>query len=217
MNTSTIALLLPLALVGLSCGSSIPPTMPTPSPGPGIVGGSAGYVYGGPCPSSAPADGSACVPDPENAVVCEYGDDPRGVLCHVLAICAHQIWSVVEVSASCPPARDPGTCPASAEEAREQPCAVSASFCVFGPVPCECTSCPAGGGLDLTTCTGDPTWHCAAAGAINDPACPPSPRNWGTTCDTESLECNYGCQPPNVRTCARGVWVPSQSPVSCSH
>jgi hypothetical protein len=209
MKTTRRWFLLPAALAGVACGSPTPP--PMPSLGPGITGGSADNVYGDLCPSSPPVDGTACVPVLEDEVVCEYGDDPRGELCHVAAICIHNAWSVLEVSPSCPPARDPGTCPASADDARDQPCAVSGSFCVFGPIPCECTSCPAGGGLDLKTCPGAPTWHCAAGNPANDPGCPPARRNLGTTCEDEALDCDYGCQSGNVEMC-RGVWIPDRFP-----
>ncbi len=178
---------------GVGCGGAAPPAMTNPEPG--VVGGSADYVYGGQCPSSPPADGATCVPAPEGYdVVCEYGDDPRGELCHTLATCAHDIWSVVAISLSCRPPHDPGTCPASADDARNQPCAVSGSFCVYGDVPCECTSCPGGGGLDLRSCPGTPTWRCATPDPSNDPNCPPAARNFGTTCDVESIVCDFGCQ-----------------------
>jgi hypothetical protein len=212
MRTAKVALLLPVALAGMACESSA--ESPETNTGPGVIGGSAGYVYGGQCPPSPPADGSACVPAPQgDDVICEYGDDPRGELCHALATCVHQTWNVVGVSPSCRPARDPGACPASAEAARDQSCAVSGSFCIFGVVPCECTSCTGGRGLDLQSCAGDTTWHCAAANPSNDPACPPAARNLGTTCDTESIMCEYGCPSDNVRTCARGIWVPAQSSI----
>jgi hypothetical protein len=176
---------------------------------PSVIGGSAANVYGGICPPVQPIDGSNCGSVPGN---CQYGEDPRLQFCVTNTSCTnHGTWHVIPPKDSCPPAPDPGTCPASADDARDIACDIAGSFCVYGETPCGCTACGVPGSFAEGFCPGTPTWHCATFSPL-DPRCPPYPRNLGTTCDTDSLTCWRGCL---WETCLAGVWTGMPPPTIC--
>ncbi len=175
-----------------------------------VIGGSAGNVYGGICPPSRPMDGASCGSTPG---FCQYGDDPRLQFCLTNAACSDGGWQVLPPQDSCPPAPDPGPCPASADEARDQPCAVAGSFCVYGSTPCGCTGCGVSGSFaEGSSCSRAPTWHCAGPYRGSDPRCPPYLRNLGTVCDIEGASCCLGCL---CYTCSGGVWTGPPPPTQC--
>jgi hypothetical protein len=175
-----------------------------------VIGGTAGNVYGGICPGSPPPDGTSCGTVPG---FCQYGDDPRLQFCLTNAACTPSGgWQVTPPQASCSPAPDPGPCPASADSARDKPCSVEGSFCVYESTPCGCTACGLPGSFAEGHCPGTLTWHCAGPYRGADSRCPPYLRNLGTVCDIEDASCCLGCL---CYTCSSGVWTGPPPPTRC--
>ena len=139
---------------------------------------------GGPCPSSAPADGDDC----QGNVQCEYGDDPRWV-CNTVATCKQGFWSIGSVDSDCPtPTTNP---PACAQLQPNATCSNTGTTCREGDVFCACIY----GGEPLLDAGGPiATYTCAQP----TPGCPSSRPKLGTTCTQANLTCSYApCGTPS--------------------
>ena len=95
----------------------------------------------------------------------------------------------------------PVTCPATRDAAAGQACPTEGAYCTYGDLTCACTNCTNG---PVTSCAGDPTWHCAAPNA--DTACPAGIPLLGSACPTDGKTCTYACGTGNARTCKQGAW-----------
>jgi hypothetical protein len=95
----------------------------------------------------------------------------------------------------------PVTCPATRDAAAGQTCPTEGAYCTYGDLTCACTNCTNG---PVTSCTGDPTWHCAAPNA--DTTCPAGIPLLGSACPTDGKTCTYACGTGNARTCKQGAW-----------
>jgi hypothetical protein len=155
----------------------------------------------GPCSAAAPTAADPC---PRADLVCEYGDDPRPT-CRVRGQCVRTsvaadggAWRVESRDCAALPEV---TCPASADQAKDQACTTKDAWCTYsGGRRCHCTDCRPGPVGDF--CSGSPTWHCEP---VPDRGCPASVPNQGTTC-TGSMVCQYGCE-WGARGCSGGIWV----------
>ncbi len=191
-------------VVLLACGGA---TQGGLGGGTGSDGGGGGDGHGGggssPCPTSPPADGSACGPQ---GLTCEWGSSPvQG--CDTMALCNGGRW---QVTVPGPGGFDcgggpQGTCPASfASVPRESHCSPYGLDCDYADGRCACTV-PAGPGFPLDA-SAEAEWLC------QDPAagCPQPRPLVGSTCSQEGLECDYGaCDIPggNAETCQGGLWI----------
>jgi hypothetical protein len=130
-------------------------------------------------------------------LTCEYGTDPRPS-CRASATCTSGAWSVLQAKCTQLP---PVTCPATRDAAAGQACPTEGAYCTYGDLTCACTNCTNG---PVTSCTGDPTWHCAAPNA--DAACPAGIPLLGSACASDGKTCTYACGTGNARTCKTGAW-----------
>ena len=148
---------------------------------------------------------TACPPDLSQTstwpctegLTCEYGTDPRPS-CRPTATCTGGQWLTTLVKCADLP---PVTCPATRDTASGQVCPAEGAYCTYADLTCACTNCTNG---PLISCSGDPTWHCAAPNA--DAACPAGLPRLGATCSTEGKTCTYACGTGNARTCKQGAW-----------
>jgi hypothetical protein len=151
-----------------------------------------------PCPLTRPTDATACLRD---ALVCEYGTDPRGDACRTFAKCSAGRWVVMVPDANtCPPITNIGACPVTPAG---QVCANRDAYCntAADRLPCHCTNCV---DFPVAQCGTEYTWHCQAPNTVV--GCPVGPADLGTACTMENLSCSYGCN-VTIRLCQRGVWV----------
>jgi len=130
-------------------------------------------------------------------LTCEYGTDPRPG-CRASATCTGGVWSTALAKCAQLP---PVTCPATRDAAASQVCPAEGAYCTYGDLTCACTNCTNG---PVTSCAGDPTWHCAAPNA--DAACPAGIPLLGSACATDAKTCTYACGTGSARTCKQGAW-----------
>jgi hypothetical protein len=148
------------------------------------------------CPGNVPNDQGPCLRD---GLQCEYGDDPRGDLCRIHAICSSLHWKVTKPDANSCPAISYGRCSQPAGGT----CSPDGSYCVQPDgVDCQCTSCPPS--APVCTVGVAPHLYCVTNGS---PGCPPAEPNVGTACNAaDGTECAY-C-PDASRVCSKGIWTP---------
>jgi hypothetical protein len=179
------------------------------SGGTSSSGGGNGSSSGGgsaSCPSTAPANFSAC----SGTLTCEYGTDPN-IQCDTLAVCENGRWTTTS-----PPANP--LCPTSAPGANGCPSSYTAVpigkgcsgeiECAYPEGRCSCTVALAGPAqIDAGA-----RWECEAP----QTGCPePRPRA-GTACSAAGKECDYGgCTLPGGTNmvCTNGTWTPG--PTAC--
>jgi hypothetical protein len=158
---------------------------------------------GTPCPSSAPATGSACRDD---GLECEYGSRPVPE-CNTIATCARGAWTVESPSGvDCPAKRDTA-CPKSLAEASAMvdQCQPLDLICDYAEGRCACT--PGGGPIPLDAAAAA-RWHCQSPAS---PACPRPRPILGSACAGPSQTCDYGaCTVPggSAQKCQLGIWQP---------
>jgi len=148
--------------------------------------------------AACPADLSQITTWPcTEGLTCEYGTDPRPS-CRPSATCTGGTWSVLQAKCVGLPQV---TCPATRDAAAGQTCPAEGAYCTYGDLTCACTNCTSG---PVTSCSGNPTWHCAAPNA--DASCPAGIPLLGAACSTEGKTCTYACGTSNARTCKGGAW-----------
>jgi hypothetical protein len=193
-----------LGLFALGCGSS----------GADSVGSSSSALTsdsGVECPSSPPTNGASCS---SKGLACSWGTDPR-FGCRPQALCVEDegklVWEAA--TASCPP---PPSCPKSAPRTTGNGClgqtkcseAELGATCVYDDVAFTCAPCS--GNL----CCDENTW------SVTDLAngCPNAVPNFGDTCTTSKLYCNYNSCADDQQNdtwaygvgerCEKGEWQP---------
>jgi hypothetical protein len=150
------------------------------------------------CPTSPPADASACTHD---TLRCEYGTNPDPS-CNQQFVCMGGNWVNQSTGTFCPPQTD---CPSSyAQVPANQDCTPTSLQCAYPEGECICTT--SFGGLQKQT----PAWNC-----IPKVTGCPSPRpDIGTPCSGTSGNCDYGaCSGGVALGCVNGVWT--QAEVLC--
>lgn len=178
-----------------ACSSSVPPPSVLPSSVP-------------PCPSSVPADGSACAAV-TGFYACEYGGDAHGecttyASCGMLVGASASTWQVIVPDATC--GQRAASCPAAFGDNEGMTCQTSQATCEYDQGMCACIGCQSPGGPDSGY------WHCRAWTDV--PAGCPVPRaRIGTACSDEGLQCDYDkcCSGPAIGVrmeCTDGVWEP---------
>ena len=161
--------------------------------GAGVSKAADGECAAGACPADISFSSWPCT----EGLICEYGSDPRPG-CRATASCASGQWLVTLAKCAQLP---PVTCPATRDAASGQVCPTEGAYCTYGDLTCACTNCTNG---PVTSCAGDPTWHCAAPNA--DAACPAGIPLLGSACATDGKTCTYACGTGNARTCKQGAW-----------
>jgi hypothetical protein len=164
---------------------------------------------GGVCPTSEPADGSACTPN--GFLRCEYGSDPH---CTTIAECSGPgpngpfTWHLTPPDPSC--AGNPPQCPATYGTPANGAACPYQGTCSYPDGRCECVVCTGDGGQG----------HEWACDTYRMPAGCPEPRPaLGTACTQEGQDCAYGpacCAIVDVgpdMVCRNGVWT--TVPIGC--
>lgn len=150
--------------------------------------GSDGSTLSAACPSSVPADGSACA---TNGLECEYGSFVE-LSCDQIATCNGGKWQVT-IAAECNfQAPDAAACPATRADVPDgTACTDMGLTCEYATGVCYCT-------VDHT---GAPqVWTCFPTSG-----CPyPRPR-LGETCSTDGVQCDYSTCGASVQ-CKDGTW-----------
>ncbi len=189
----------------------------------GSVGGSAGSggtSSGGAsayCPTSPPAQGSACmVPATAGGdfvqAHCSWGDDPRPE-CRTLARCSQATWEVTAPDATiCSEPPLPSACPSTPASAGTT-CDDEALRCIYDDgTSCWCSACSGGSEYPICQPIDPPEWACS------EPldGCPITPPQAGAPCSVEGQNCGTSCERP-IR-CVEGAWVyePEMCPICAS-
>ncbi len=173
---------------GTDSGNKPDSTIGFPDAGSDVVDAAPGCTPGV-CPSTPPADNTACSGD----LVCEYGTAANPD-CNVMATCMSNAWHVVSFDGGCGTS---SACPATWAEATSADagvtCGPSNSRCDYNEGVCGCV-----GG----------SWGCAAP---TDPSCPKERPRYGTACSSGSPTCSYGADCTALAgfdvECACGRWV----------
>jgi hypothetical protein len=193
-----------------ACGSPDAPPTPTAETSEALTELSTG------CPTDAPANGSSCT---TASLECSWGTDPR-FGCRTGGTCSSALkWEIWEYACPEPAPKCPATAPTSGSKcslAREGiTCVYSSSA---GTTAYTCDNC------DGNLCEADNLWYATDLAS----GCPDAVPNWGASCSSPGLTCNYdwcagelvcgvdGCQyTPWVDgtqvVCQDGAWTPGGS------
>jgi hypothetical protein len=132
------------------------------------------------------------------AVECTYGNDPL-YACRPDFACVDGGWGLQQGALAqvypCPSPPD-ASCPSTVDAADNANCSVVGAVCTYGASACVCTVCTGGcpdveGGVPVT-------WGCDAPPST--PGCPAAAPNYGTSCSTDGVVCDYG-------NCYVGTWI----------
>jgi hypothetical protein len=183
-----------LALLSLHCGGIVDN---------GGDGGTQPDAESGGCPSSTPANGSACA---SSLLLCEYGSNPRWA-CDTVALCSSSGWQVSPPASDCPtPTCPTGVQPGASCDGAQSCDDSSASRTAF----CSCVS-----GGPVHSDGGPPgSWICTAAA----PGCPAVRPRLGSACAEPNLDCDYGiCAGPSGLDvmCSEGTWIQGKQTEPC--
>ena len=178
------------------------------------------------CPSSAPAPGTSCNPQPP-PLECEYGGDSWG-RCTTFAACAAQPdggyqFQIVPPS-GCPP--NPTQCPPTFSAGLALAGSSMSGSADAGSYSLNLTCNYPEGVCGCLACSSGCYWTCRARTDVAAPAdggapCPIARPLAGDPCASEGAQCNYDnpCQPelslgPSM-VCQHGNWVQSGAFGSC--
>ncbi len=156
--------------------------------------GGTNYVVNVPCPSSPPAEGSACTQLSEQ---CEYGSNFFST-CNTIYRCDPQSQTWIKEPLDNSTCSTTQACPAQYSDATGA-CTNSWIGCQYPQGFCECHG----------YCGGPPdnqqgmSWDCVPG----TQACPAPRPDLGTPCTQEGQSCDYMiCCSGTTMTCANGVW-----------
>jgi hypothetical protein len=191
-------------LVAACGGAVVGPLQDGGSDGGPIQDGGSSY-----CPSSPPAEGSAC--SREN-LYCEYGTDPN-LACNTVAECALGHWSVQQPYGQCPTPPNPSACPDTfaSVPVGEHCGTLVGTTCSYPQGFCGCSI--GNGGPYPEDAAAVATWICDSPQA----GCPMPRPTLGTDCSHDGLECDYSpCSLPSGTSlvCQDGTW--QELPYGCA-
>ena len=160
------------------------------------------------CPSTVPANNSACS---KNGLWCEWGNDPN-MSCNTTAQCANGSWIVME-GADCLTPPNPSSCPATfASVPAGELCGnLVGTTCQYEKGMCGC-AVPSGGPYPEDAAA-VARWYCDSPAA----GCPMPRPKLGTSCNSEGLQCDYSpCTLPTGASlvCQGGAW--ENQPFGCA-
>jgi hypothetical protein len=166
----------------------------------GIGGGDGGGLSSS-CPSTAPAQGSACS---AKGVECEYGGDVS-LDCDTIARCDANGWTVTPPrSGKCPTPPNGGACPATYAQVPMGATCTTAASCAYAEGACACEvycgpQYPVGHACEAGT---PMSWQCTGAGS----SCPAARPLVGSACAQEGQYCAYGDCNAIAEKCTSGTW-----------